>query len=139
MRYTIHMLSLFPQILFLAPAGTTLLRIAAAICFAYMAWYFWQERDRFNRLEAPIVGHIRPWMVAFGEVVTGIIAVLLFVGAWTQVAAIIGAIAVIKQLVFYRRYNQVYPFTQSTYWLLLCISLMLVVTGAGAFALDLPL
>ena len=133
------MLSLFPQILFLAPAGTMLLRVAAAICFGYMAWYFWQERDRFNELSAPIVGHIRPWMVVVGDVVVALVAVLLLIGAYTQGVAILGAISVLKQIVFYGTYKDVYPFSRSTYWLLLCICLMLVVTGAGAFAFDLPL
>jgi hypothetical protein len=133
------MLSLFPQILFLAPAGTMLLRIAAAICFGYMVWCFWNERNRLTEIDAPVVGHLRPWMVSVGVAISGLIAVLLFVGAWTQGIAIIAAIVVLKQMVFFRRYQDVFPFQRSTYWLLLCICLMLVVTGAGAFAFDLPL
>jgi len=116
-----------------------LLRVAAAISFAYMAWYLWQERERFNGLPAPIVGYLRPWMVTVGEIVTAIVAIFLLVGAWTQGIAILGALAVIKQLIFYSRYKDVYPYTRSSYWLLLCICLMLLVTGAGAFAFDLPL
>jgi uncharacterized membrane protein YphA (DoxX/SURF4 family) len=139
MRYTIHMLSLFPQILFLAPAGTTLLRVAAAICFAYMAWFYWKEQARLSGLEAPVVGRLRPWMIVFGEIVTGVVAALLLVGAWTQGVAIVAAIITLKQIAFFRRYHDVFPFSRSTYWLLLCISLMLIVTGAGGFAFDLPL
>lgn len=133
------MLSLFPQLLFLAPAGTTLLRVVAAIYFAYMAWYFWQEHDRFNGMPAPIVGQIRPWMIIFGDVVLSVVAVLLALGAWTQAVAILGGLSIIKQLIFYSRYKDVYPFTRSTYWLLLAVCIMLIVTGAGAFAFDLPL
>jgi hypothetical protein len=139
MRYTIRMLSLFPQILFLAPASPMLLRVAAAICFGYMAWYFWNEQNRLIVIDAPIVGHLRPWMVSVGEVVSGLVGVLLLVGMWTQGVAIVGAIIVLKQIVFFRRYQGVFPFSRSTYWLLLCICLMLAVTGAGAFAFDLPL
>jgi hypothetical protein len=133
------MLSLFPQILFLAPAGTTLLRIAAAICFAYMAWYYLRERNNLAGLNVPIVGHFRPWMVTVGGVLIALISILLFVGVWTQAVAIVAAVGALKHIVFYRGYHAVFPFSLSTFWLLLCIALMLVVTGAGAFAFDLPL
>jgi len=134
------MLSLFPQILFLAPAGITLLRVAAALCFVYMLWFFWQEKERMSEMHGvPVVGHLHSWMILFGEIVIGIIAILLLVGAWTQGVAILAALVVLKQLIFFRRYHGIFPFARSTYWLLLCICLMLVVTGAGAFAFDLPL
>src|SRR5437868_1348731 len=95
------MLSLFPQILFLAPLGTTLLRLAAALCFAYMLWFFWREKDRMSEMNhVPVVGHLQPWMIVIGEVVVGVIAILLFVGAWTQAVAIFGALVVLKQLIF---------------------------------------
>lgn len=90
-------------------------------------------------MEAPIVGHIQAWMVLFGEIVLGVLAILLLVGAWTQAVAILGAAVALKQLIFYRRFKEIFPFERSTYWLLLCICIMLVVTGAGAFAFDLPL
>jgi len=116
-----------------------LLRVAAGICFGYMVWYFWSERGRLMEIDAPIVGHLRPWMVIIGVVISGLISALLIVGAWTQGVAILAVLVVLKQLVFFRRYQSVFPFGRSTYWLLLCICLMLVVTGAGAFAFDLPL
>lgn len=131
------LLTLFPQLLFLAPAGTTLLRIAAAICFAYMVRYFWMRNKELAEIQVPIVGHLQPWMIAISEGVASVVAVFLFFGVWTQITALVGAIMVAKQLFFFRQYRSVFPFEKSTYWLLLCICLMLFVTGAGAFSLSL--
>jgi len=131
------MLSLFPQILFLAPAGTPLLRVAAALCFAYMAWDLIQRQFEIRQSVLPIIGAPRVWMIQLSAGIVGIVAVLLFVGAWTQVAALFAALVVIKHLVFFHRYHGILTFSKSTYWLLLCISLMLFVTGAGAFSVSL--
>ena len=133
------MLSLFPQILFLAPAGITLLRIVAALYFAYIAWEIYAQREEFERITVPIVGYLRKWMVILSVCILDIIAVLLFLGAWTQVVALLGALALVKHLLFYRLFADISPFPKSTYVLLLCITLVLVVSGAGAFAFDLPL
>jgi hypothetical protein len=133
------MLSLFPQILFLAPSGTALLRIAAAICFAYIAWDLFKRQSEISGVDMMIIGHVRTWMVQISAIIIAVMAVLLFVGAWVQLVALVGAIVALKHLVFFRRYQTILTFSKSTYWLLLCICLMLAVTGAGAFAFDLPL
>jgi uncharacterized membrane protein YphA (DoxX/SURF4 family) len=130
------LLTLFPQLLFLAPLGTTILRIAAAICFAYMARHFWMKKQELSSVEVPIVGHLSLWMIALSDAIVSVIAIFLFFGVWTQVVALLGALTVVKQLIFFRRYSAVFPFEKSTYWLLLCICLMLFVTGAGAFSLS---
>ncbi len=90
-------------------------------------------------IEVPLVGHARSWMLTASATVITVTGILLLIGAWVQLAAMIGALTVIKHLVFFRRYEKVLPFEKSTYWLLLAICLSLVVTGAGAFAFDLPL
>jgi uncharacterized membrane protein YphA (DoxX/SURF4 family) len=133
------MLSLFPQILFLAPAGTTLLRVAAALCFAYIAWDLIQRHYEISNTELPIIGHPQSWVIQLASFMVGAVAMLLLIGAWTQVAALAGAIIAFKHLVFYSRYRGILTFAKSTYFLLLCICIMLVVTGAGAFAFDFPL
>lgn len=131
------LLTLFPELLFLAPAGTTLLRIAAAICFAYMVRYLWMKNKEITSAEVPVVGHLQPWMLAISEGVISVVAIFLFFGVWTQVTALVGALVVIKHLFWFRTFRNILPFERSTYWLLLCICLMLFVTGAGAFSLSL--
>jgi uncharacterized membrane protein YphA (DoxX/SURF4 family) len=101
-----------------------------------MAHYLWKKNSEIASAEVPIVGHLRPWMIAISDGIISIIAIFLFFGVWTQITALLGALVVIKQLIFFRRYHNILPFERSTYWLLLCICLMLFVTGAGAFSLS---
>ncbi len=133
------LLSLFPQMLFLAPAGTTLLRIAAALCFAYIAYDLIKRQSEITSISLPIIGRPRVWIIQISAYIVALIAILLFVGAWTQGIAILAAIAALKHVVFYRKYKGMLTFSLSTYLLLLSICLMLIVTGSGAFAFDLPL
>ena len=139
MGYTPRMLSLFPQILFLAPLGIMLLRIVAACYLAYIAWHLLNKHAEIERVSVPLIGHVRPWMVWLSAVIISGVAALIFIGAWTQIAAILGIITVIKHLTFFRKFQSVLPFPRSTYVLLLCILITLVVSGAGAFAFDFPL
>ena len=133
------MLSLFPQILFLSPLALTLLRVALAVYLAYIAWHLLNKHEEIERIQFPIIGNVRAWMVWVSATLTAAIAAIIFIGAWTQVAGILAAIVILKHLVYFRRYQSVFPFPRSTYILLLCIALTLIVSGAGAFAFDLPL
>ena len=133
------MLSLFPQILFLAPLSITLLRVVTALYFGYIAWHLVRKQDEIAHTPMPLVGMPKIWMVTFSAVVVGAIGISLFVGTWSQASALLGAIVVLKHLIFYKRFVALLPFSKSTYILLFCICLTLVVSGAGAFAFDLPL
>jgi len=114
------MLSLFPQILFLAPFAPTLIRIALAILLAYAAWKHITRQDTVARA----LGVLE--IVAAGA---------LFVGAWTQGVALASLVGILCGYLFPRM--RIYP--MSTMLLGLVLSLSLVVTGAGIFAVDLPL
>jgi hypothetical protein len=133
------MLSLFPQLLFMAPLGTTVLRVAAALCFAYMAWDLLKRQSEIMGTSLPIIGMPKSWMIQVSSTIVSIMATLLLVGAWTQGVAALAGLVALKHLIFFGRYKNILTFSKSTYFLLFCISLMLVVTGAGAFAFDLPL
>ncbi len=114
------MLSLFPEILFLAPVSALLLRLALACVLGYAAWKH--------------VSHEESVVRAFSvfEIAT---AGVLIAGVWTQGAAI-AALAVIAIHVAIPRLRTA---ALGTTLLSLAISLSLVVTGAGALAFDLPL
>lgn len=118
--YTVSMLSLFPQILFLAPFSALLIRVALAVVFAYSAWNLLRQNDTLSR------------GVGILEIV---IAGLLIAGAWTQVAALAGLIFVGIHLVAPRLRTVALGTALLSF--VLCLSLL--VTGAGAFAFDLPL
>ena len=133
------MLSLFPQILFLSPLAITLLRIVLACYMTYIAWHLLNKHAEIERVPLPLIGNAKPWMVWLSAIIIAATSALIFIGAWTQIAALLASITLLKHLVYFRRYHAVLPFPKSTYILLLCIALTLIVSGAGAFAFDLPL
>ena len=115
-----HMLSLFPQILFLAPFSAFLIRIALAALLAFAAWQHITRTDTTSRTLAVL------------ELLAG---AALLVGAWTQAVSIAGFFGILAGYVFPRM--RVYPKSTMLLGLVLCLSLL--VTGAGVFAFDLPL
>lgn len=132
------MLSLFPQLFFLSPLEATLLRIAAALVFAYIAWQQFKHKDELARFRFPVVGS-GEWIVWFAVLAEAAIAILLFIGFYTQAAAILAAIASLKYAFWSTRAPVFSPISRGTALLLFVITLTLVVTGAGPFAFDLPL
>ena len=75
----------------------------------------------------------------FASVVELAIAAFLVIGLYTQAAAIVGAIAALKDLLLQKRYPGYFPLTYSAATLLLAICLSLALSGPGAFSFDLPL
>ncbi len=130
------MLSLFPQILFLAPAGTTLIRIAAGLAILYTGWMFYENRHAIARERFPLIGTCPPWLSMLGSTIYIVIGTLLVVGAWTQLAAIFGALVALKSVIFAKRYVSVMPLSRAASLLLLAMMLSIVVSGAGAFSLS---
>ncbi|MBI2612965.1 hypothetical protein HYW59_04145 [Candidatus Kaiserbacteria bacterium] len=114
------MLSVFPEILFLSPLAPFLIRVALGVLFASTAW-----------------AHIRRTDIASRglSILEFALAAALLAGAWTQPAALLGSIVAAVWL--FQPTSRVYQL--STVLLALVMSLSLIVTGAGAFAFDLPL
>lgn len=132
------MLSFFPQILFLAPLGITFLRIGAAIAFAVIAYRIIQSEEHIEDTSFPLIGKPASWMVWLTAIINAVIAISLFMGYATQIMALVGALSATKHLVFYKKYRAILPLSSGTYSFLILICFVLVVTGAGAFAFDLP-
>lgn len=114
------MLSLFPQILFLAPFSAFLIRVALALLLAYAAW----KHSSSDEVPLRLVGILE--IAAAGT---------LLAGAWVQGVALAAFVGTAIGFVFPRL--RIYPV--STTLLSLVMLLSLVVTGAGVFAFDLPL
>jgi len=115
-----HMLSLFPQLLFLAPVSALLIRLALALLFALSSW---------RHVLSPSLS-VR--VFAFVEIT---LAALLATGAATQAVALLAGVVVLAGFAF-PNYT-IAPRTALLLALVMCVSLLL--TGAGAFAFDLPL
>ena len=120
MGYTVCMLSLLPQILFLAPLSAFVIRLALAFIFAYSAYTHVGRSDMTARAWA---------------VVEAALAAALIAGAWTQAIVIVALLLTMVALIIPRM--RIFPLSTILLTLVLCFSLL--VTGAGAFAFDLPL
>ena len=114
------MLSVFPEILFLAPLAPFLIRLAVGGVFVFAAGAHMKDAAILARAVSVI------------EIV---IAILLIAGAWIQLAAL-GAVAIAIVHVFVPSLRTA---SLGVTLLALVMSISLVVTGAGAFAFDLPL
>ena len=133
------MLTLFPGLLFLAPLGVTLIRIAAGLTFIYMAYRIMTTREEIGATKLPVVGYPSGWLIWLSMLIVLATGILLTLGMWTQAAAIAGMIISIKHWVGGKRYAAIVPLSRSSYVLLFAICLSLLISGAGAFGVDLPL
>ncbi|MDO8521865.1 MAG: hypothetical protein Q7S08_01090 [bacterium] len=114
------MLSVFPDILFLAPFSYFLIRIALALVLIFAV------RRHWSRTEMTFRG------LAMIEVIT---AISIGAGAWTQLGALVGVLIALFWLV--RPWARPVSFIATLLTLVLCLSL--IITGAGPLAFDLPL
>jgi hypothetical protein len=114
------MLSLFPELLFLAPLSATVIRIAVSCVFAYSAYTRTRSSAALLRVFA---------------VVDAVIALALLLGMYTQLAALAGLVCAAAWLIVpaWR------PLPKSTVALVFVMCASLLVTGAGPLAFDLPL
>ena len=136
---SLYPLSLLPQLFFLSPLAATILRIAAAFAFFYIAQRVRAMRGEIMAAQLPLVGHASGWMIWISSVVTFLTGLALLAGYYTQAVAILGALIALKHLGGTYWFPFIMPLSRGTYALLFIICISLIVTGAGAFALDMPL
>ena len=131
--------TLFPQILFLGPMfAPFILRLGAAIAWALTARAFYMHRSELASMPYPIVGKPGMPLTWFAVVATALMALLLAVGLATQGVAIIACAGALKCWFFAKQNPTLLPAGRTGYFLLALICLVLVITGAGAFAFDKP-
>ncbi len=139
--------TIFPSLLaygfgsyFFAPM---LLRVTVALFFGYQAiGHFKHKKTVSEELEDNFkwLGHEPAvWLAGLLILAEFGVGTLLFVGAWTQVAAILAVLGFVKMAYLNDKLPTYAPLPRSTYFVLIVICLTLLITGAGAFAFDLPL
>ena len=136
------MLNTFPQLLaygfgsyFFAPL---ILRVAAAGIFLYLAYNHFEHKEKIARTGFPIVGE-GAWIAWVAILVEAAVGIGLVFGYHTQVVAIAGCAIAFKQLFWYGKYPVFFILPRISSILLFVICFSLLITGAGAFAFDLPL
>lgn len=132
------MLNPFPSLLFLGFFAPTLLRIAAACMMAYIAYVHTINKNEIAKTRFPLIG-AGVWVVWVSVVVEVLVGASLLFGYGTQYAAILLALIALKYMVWAGKYPKYFIYSRSTALLLFAIALSLLITGAGAFAMDLPL
>ncbi|MDR3570745.1 MAG: hypothetical protein P4L81_00900 [Candidatus Pacebacteria bacterium] len=132
-------LSLFPGLLYLAPLATTLVRVAAGCTLLYMAYRYMVERDDLERAKFWPVGHIPEWLTILGSAILFISGLMLVIGLYTQGVAIVGMLIALKHVIFARRYPKYMAISGTAAALLFVICFSLLLSGAGAWGVDLPL
>jgi uncharacterized membrane protein YphA (DoxX/SURF4 family) len=135
------MLSVFPDLLFIGSALAPLvLRVTLALALFGLFRYHQKHKN------AALVVSIAPYLKSYAKEIYTIgtygiliVSALLFIGLLTQVAALLGAVICLKMLYFKKHYPEIAPESKNYYILLLVISLIVVFTGAGPYAFDIPL
>lgn len=122
----------FPELLDWSFVAPTILRVAAALTLWYLAHQQWRRREEMARMHTAGL----PAMSAVFNLTVG---VMLFFGYYTQIAAILGIVGALAGLFQNRRNPHTIVLPNSTALLLVAIYASLLLSGAGAFAFDLPL
>jgi uncharacterized membrane protein YphA (DoxX/SURF4 family) len=133
------MLNTFPNLLtygFFAPA---ILRVLVALSFFYIAYAQASRRKEIAELKIQIIGHVDQTMVLISSLAIAATGLALFLGWHTQIAAIVGILVALKHAIYAKKYPRLIPLCRLEYIYLLVILLTLLISGAGAFAMDVPL
>lgn len=135
------MLNTFPWFLTYSFSAPLLVRLALGLTFLYFGYHklVKEKGHKANFFESLGLKPGKYYVAAFGfiEFFAGL---LLVVGLFTQIAAIITAIISLGCLWIKKFKKEVNLDTSSlTFFILLLISLSLILSGAGAMAFDVPL
>lgn len=134
------MLNPFPELLMYSLLGPFILRAILGIIFVNLGYLkFRGEKNRWNA-SFDTLG-LRPTslfvpLYATLQIVGG---VLLLIGLWTQIAALAFVIFSGIELYIEWKAGKILKRDLVFYLLLFTIALSLLLTGAGAFAIDIPL
>ncbi len=134
------MLNPFP-IQFLAMLAYALLRLCVGFLFFRAGLRHIKNRQQLTEPLAHTFpffpfGRTALWMTVITELMVGS---MFFLGLYTQIAAIISMAFCLKFAIWNRRLPSEFFEGRSFYTLLFFASLSLFITGAGAFAFDLPI
>lgn len=137
--YTVHMLNPFPELLVYGLIAPFIVRIAIGSALLYLSVEHYRGRRDIAELLRPLMGRAGKSMavvLALFELGTG---ALLLVGAWTQLSALLAMVLTLKPLFLKAHLKGLMPYEKATYGLMFLMAFSLLLSGAGAFAFDIPL
>lgn len=132
------MLNLF-AIQFMAPLAYLMLRMCLGIVLIHFGCIHIQHRHSLKKvfsLRLFPFGSFFVWYLSVVEIVLGIMLVL---GLFTQLVALLATLLSLKFIIMYKHFSHPLIPARIVFVLMGVISLSLFITGAGAFAFDLPI
>lgn len=120
------MLSLFPSLLSWSQLSPTLIRIVLGAVLLYQSYHELRS------------GKVSTTTKAVG-VIEALSGILLFIGLWTQLAALVIVVDLIIRLILKAKSRAFLTDGVNYYLLLLVLAVSLIFTGAGLWGFDLPL
>ena len=126
------MLNTFPQLLTYGFFAPTILRLTVAIVLFYLAYQQWRRRVE--------IAHVRAFVFPTLSIAFNLlIGIGLFLGYHTQIASLLAIAGFVIGLWLNRRHPHIVILPNSTVIILMVVSISLLLTGAGALAMDVPL
>jgi len=129
------MLSLFPQFLAYQFFSPFILRIVLGVVFISFGYTKFKDVSGVSALLFSLGIKPAKFWTVFLAILEIVVGILFIIGFIAQVAAILASLIIIGAIFTVARVNKKYTF----YIILLAISLSLIISGPGAFAIDLPL
>jgi uncharacterized membrane protein YphA (DoxX/SURF4 family) len=133
------MLNTFPSLLTYGFFAPMVLRILVAASFFYIAYAQTTRRKEISQTGFPFIGKPDPTLVIISAICIFLTGVALFLGWHTQIAALVGIVICLKHAAFAKKYPRAIPLCRLEYIYMLVILLTLLISGAGALAMDVPL
>ena len=134
------MLNVFPEFLNYSLLAPLILRVVLGLIFIDLGLLiFRSERQRWTASFEALGLRPTDFFVPLYAVIQVVGGAMLILGLWTQVAALAFVIITFLELFVEWKAREVLKRDLVFYLLLFVISLSLLLTGAGAFAFDLPL
>ena len=144
------MLNPFPELLVFGFFIPFILRVTIGLIFLWFAYrHLFKKREAIIasfESEPPGLTSLTPYLRKLAPLVTwifGIVEILVggafIVGFLTQIAALVSIVILLKTLYFRKKYTEFTPYSSLLYIVLIVVSFSLLLSGAGALALDIPL
>src|SRR3989344_6325252 len=134
------MLNPFPELLYLSLLGPFILRVILGLIFIDLGLLKLKgEKERWLAIFETVGLRPNTFFVPLYGLLQIAGCIMLIVGFWTQVAALGFAISSGIELYVEWRDKEILKRDFVFYLLLFVISVSLLVTGAGAYAIDIPL
>lgn len=134
------MLNIFPELLNYGLLAPTIIRITLAVTLLFIGYetVFSKRLSFLSYFEAKKypLAKLLPWKLGIAEIIAGL---FLFFGFYTQIAALVTVFLSLMLLYIENRDEKILPHSLTFYLMLVIVSVTLLFSGAGAFAVDLPL